>query len=55
MRWARIYKSHHYYETFKKYWCIITNAVRIQIYVTIITYCLADIVQYDIKIDRRIY
>ena len=31
------------------------NAVRIQIYCAIITYCLVAIVQHDMKLERRIY
>ena len=31
------------------------NAVRIQIYCAIITYCLVAVVQHDIKLERSIY
>ncbi len=39
----------------KKFWGISENAVRIQIYCAIITYCLVAIVQHDIKLERSIY
>lgn len=31
------------------------NAVRIQIYCAIVTYCLVAIVQHDMKLERSIY
>ena len=37
----------------KKFWG--ENAVRIQIYCAIITYCLVAIVQHDMKLERSIY
>jgi IS4 transposase len=39
----------------KSFWGIIENAVRIQIYTAIITYCLVAIVTHDLKIDRSTY
>lgn len=39
----------------KKFWGTSENAVRIQIYCAIITYCLVAIVQHDIRLERTIY
>jgi transposase len=39
----------------KKFWGTTENAVRIQIYVAICTYCLVAIVQKDMKLDRSTY
>ena len=39
----------------KCFWGKSENAVRIQIYTAIITYCLVSIVGYDLKIDRSTY
>ena len=39
----------------KSFWGTSENAVRIQIYTAIITYCLVAIVGYDLKIDRSTY
>ena len=39
----------------KKFWGTAENAVRIQIYCAIITYCLVAIVQHDMKLERSIY
>ena len=39
----------------KKFWGTTENAVRIQIYVAICTYCLVAIVQKDMQIDRSTY
>lgn len=39
----------------KKFWGTSENAVRIQIYCTIITYCLVAIVHHDMKLERSIY
>ena len=39
----------------KKFWGTSENAVRIQIYCVIITYCLVAIVQHDMKLERSIY
>ena len=39
----------------KKFWGTSENAVRIQIYCAIITYCLVAIVQHDMKLERSIY
>ena len=39
----------------KKFWGISENAVRIQIYCAIITYCLVVIVKQDMKLERSVY
>ena len=39
----------------RKFWGTTENAVRIQIYVAICTYCLVAIVQHDMKLDRSTY
>ncbi len=39
----------------KRFWGTSENAVRIQIYCAIITYCLIAIVQHDMKIERSVY
>ena len=39
----------------KKFWSTTENAVRIQISVAIITYCLVAIVQHDMKLKRSTY
>lgn len=39
----------------KKFWGTTENAVRIQIYTAICTYCLIAIVQHDMKLDRSTY
>ena len=39
----------------KKFWGTSENAVRIQIYVAICTYCLVAIVQKDMQLDRSTY
>lgn len=39
----------------KKFWGTSENAVRIQIYCAIISYCLVAIVQHDMKLERSIY
>lgn len=39
----------------KKFWGTSENAVHIQIYCAIITYCLVAIVQHDMKLERSIY
>ena len=39
----------------KKFWGTSENAVRIQIYCAIITYCLVVIVKYDMKLERSVY
>jgi transposase len=39
----------------KKFWGTTENAVRIQIYCTIIAYCLVAIVQKDMQLDRITY
>ncbi len=62
---AELYKNRWQVELFfkwlkqhlkiKKFWGTTENAVRIQIYVAICTYCLVAIVQKDMKIDRSTY
>jgi hypothetical protein len=39
----------------KRFWGTTENAVRIQIYAAICTYCLVTIVQHDMKLDRSTY
>ena len=39
----------------KKFWGTSENAVRIQIYCVIISYCLVAIMQHDMKLERSIY
>ena len=39
----------------KKFWGNSENAVRIQIYCAIITYCLVVIVKHDMKLERSVY
>lgn len=39
----------------KKFWGTSENAVRIQIYCTIITYCLVVIIKHDMKLERSVY
>ena len=39
----------------KKFWGTSENAVRIQIYCAIITYCLVAIVQHDMRLERSVY
>ena len=41
--------------TINKFWSTTENAVRIQINVSIITYCLVAIVQHDMKLKRSTY
>ncbi len=62
---AELYKSRWQVELFfkwlkqhlkiKKFWGTTENAVRIQIYTAICTYCLVAIVQHDMKLDRSTY
>jgi len=62
---ANLYKNRWQIELFfkwlkqhlkiKKFWGDTENAVRIQIYSAIITYCLVAIVQHDMKIERTTY
>ncbi|MBB3186736.1 hypothetical protein FHX64_000899 [Microbacter margulisiae] len=62
---AELYKNRWQVELFfkwlkqhlkiKKFWGTTENAVRIQIYVAICTYCLVAIVQKDIQLDRSTY
>ena len=39
----------------KKFWGTSENAVRIQIYCAIITYCLVAIIKHDMKLERSVY
>ena len=39
----------------KRFWGTSENAVRIQIYCAIITYCLVAIVQHDMRLERSVY
>lgn len=39
----------------KRFWGTSENAVRIQIYCAIITYCLVAIVQHDMRVERSVY
>ena len=39
----------------KTFWGVTENAVRIQINIAIITYCLVSIVSNELKINRSIY
>ena len=65
MQVANLYKNRWQIELFfkwlkqhlkiKKFWGDTENAVRIQIYSAIITYCLVAIVQHDMKIERTTY
>ena len=62
---AELYKNRWQVELFfkwlkqhlriKKFWGTSENAVRIQIYVAICTYCLITIVQKDMQLDRSTY
>lgn len=62
---AELYKNRWQIELFfkwlkqhlkiKKFWGTTENAVRIQIYAAICTYCLMAIVQHDMKLDRSTY
>lgn len=62
---AQLYKNRWQVELFfkwlkqhlkvKKFWGTTENAVRIQIYVAICTYCLVAIIQHDMKLDRSTY
>ena len=62
---ADLYKNRWHVELFfkwlkqhlkiKKFWGISENAVRIQIYAAICTYCLVAIVQRDMQLDRSTY
>lgn len=62
---AELYKNRWQVELFfkwlkqhlkiKKFWGTTENAVRIQIYAAICTYCLVAIVEHDMKLDRSTY
>ena len=62
---ANLYKNRWQIELFfkclkqhlkiKKFWGTTENAVRIQIAVAIITYCLVAIVHHDMKLERSTY
>ena len=65
LRIALLYKNQWQVELFhkwlkqhlkiKKYWGTSENAVRIQIYCAICSYCLVAIVQHDMKLERSAY
>jgi len=62
---AELYKNRWQVELFfkwlkqhlkiKKFWGTTENAVRIQIYAAMCTYCLVAIIQKDMQLDRRTY
>jgi transposase len=62
---AELYKNRWQVELFfkwlkqhlkiKKFWGTTENAVRIQIYAAICTYCLVAIIQHDMQLDRSTY
>ena len=62
---AELYKNRWQVELFfkwlkqhlkiKRFWGTTENAVRIQIYAAICTYCLVAIVLHDMKLERSIY
>lgn len=62
---AQLYKNRWQVELFfkwlkqhlkiKKFWGTTENAVRIQIYAAICTYCLVAIIQHDMQLDRSTY
>lgn len=62
---AKLYKNRWQIELFfkwlkqhlriKKFWGTSENAVKTQIYVAVITYCLVAIVQHDMHLDRSTY
>lgn len=62
---AELYKNRWQIELFfkwlkqhlriKKFWGTSENAVKIQIYVAIITYCIVAIVQHDMHLERSTY
>ena len=62
---AELYKNRWQVELFfkwlkqhlkiKKFWGTTENAVRVQIYSAICTYCLVAIIQHDMQLDRSTY
>ena len=62
---AELYKNRWQIELFfkwlkqhlkiKKFWGTSENAVKTQIFVAIITYCLVAVVQHDMRLDRSTY
>ena len=52
LRCFKLYRTH---VKIKKFWGTSENAVRIQIYCAIITYCLVVIVKQDMKLERSVY
>jgi len=64
-RVAELYKNRWHVELFfkwlkqhlkiKKFWGRSENAVKIQIYVAITTYCLVAVMQHDMKLKRSLY
>ena len=51
----KLYKWLKQHLKIKKFWGTTENAVRIQIAVAIITYCLVAIVHHDMKLERSTY
>lgn len=49
------FKWHKQHLKIKRFWGTTENAVRIQISVPIITYCLVAIVQHDMRLERSTY
>ncbi len=39
----------------ENFWGTSENAVRIQVYVAICTYCLVSIIQHDMKLEKSMY
>jgi hypothetical protein len=39
----------------QRFWSDSENAVRIQIHVAIITYCLVAIIEHDLQLDRPVF
>lgn len=39
----------------KSFWCVTENAVRIQIYSAITTYCLVAIIEHDLRLNRSTF
>lgn len=62
---AELYKNRWQVELFfkwlkqhlriKKFWGTTENAVKIQVYTAIVTYCLVAIMQHDMQLDRSTY
>lgn len=64
-RVAELYKNRWLVELFfkwlkqhlkiKKFWGTSENALKIQIYVAIITYCLVTVIHHDMRLNRTLY